>query len=49
MQNVHDIFGMDFDFGEFEQYGDDYEDDDGLDDYDEYDEDVDPVSWIVTW
>ncbi|XP_039266664.1 transcription elongation factor SPT6-like isoform X1 [Styela clava] len=26
LQNLHDIFGVDFDFSEFEKYGDEYED-----------------------
>lgn len=35
MQEGQDIFGVDFDFDEFEKYGEDYESESGEDDYED--------------
>lgn len=42
MQEGQDIFGVDFDYDEFEKYGEeDYEDEEDDDEYLEYDEEED--------
>ncbi|XP_058804062.1 transcription elongation factor SPT6 isoform X2 [Phymastichus coffea] len=41
LQEAQDIFGIDFDYDEFEKYGDDYEEDEEEEEEDEYAEDDD--------
>lgn len=36
MQEAQDIFGVDFDFDDFEKYGEEYDEEDEDDDEDEY-------------
>lgn len=36
LQEAQDIFGVDFDFDDFEKYGDDYEEDEEEDEEDDY-------------
>lgn len=49
LQEGQDIFGVDFDYDEFEKYGEeDYEDEEDDDEYLEYDEEEDGKIWLHT-
>lgn len=50
LQEAQDIFGVEFDFDDFEKYGDEYEEDEEEEDEDEYmdDETGEPKRFVFT-